>query len=102
MKTRLEVQEILEKILGSQNVYFQSPPNTDMKYPCIVYDFKKFNIDHADNMPYLVSGRWEIHHMYKSIKQDLKETFVFDVQFCTFDRRIKSDGIYNDYYIINQ
>ena len=102
MKTRLEIQQMLEDVLGSSNVYFQAPPNTGMKYPCIVYKFVRFNVTHADNQPYLVSGHWEVHHMYKNPKNDLKEKFIFDIFCCTFDRRLVADGVYNDYYIINQ
>ena len=105
MKTRTEVQTMLEEILGKDRVYFQAPPNTGMKYPCIVYRFVSFNVQHADNKPYMVSGHWEIHHMYKDIKYDLKEKFIFDgpfCPFCQFDRRIVNDGVYNDYYTINQ
>jgi hypothetical protein len=102
MKTRLEVQEMLEKILGSSNVYFQAPPNTGMKYPCIVYRFDRFGRDNADNQPYILTGRWEIHHMYKSIKNDIKETMLFAAPYVTFDRRIVTDGVYNDYYTIYQ
>lgn len=102
MKTRLEVQDMLEKILGSSNVYFQAPPNTGMKYPCIVYRFDGFNRDNADNQPYILTGRWEIHHMYKSIKNDIKETMLFAAPYVTFDRRIVTDGVYNDYYTIYQ
>ena len=102
MKTRTEMQTLLEGVLGSPNVYFQAPPNTGMEYPCIVYRFVAFNMEHADNKPYFVTGRWEIHHMYKSIKNDLKETFAFDIPFCSFDRRLITNGVYNDYYTINQ
>lgn len=101
MKTRAEVQELLEDVLGSDRVYFQSPPNTGMKYPCIVFKFVRFNINHADNKPYIVKSRWEIHHMYKNPKNDLKEKFVFEVPYCQFDRRIVTEGIYNDYFVIN-
>lgn len=102
MKTRLEIQQLLEDVLGNERVYFQEPPNTGMKYPCIVYKFVRFNTSNADNKPYLVTGRWDVHHMYKNPKYDLKERFVFDVPFCQFDRRIVTGGIYNDYYTINQ
>lgn len=100
MKTRTEMQSMLEEVLGSSNVYFQPPSNTSIKYPCIVYSFERFNINHADNQPYIVTGRWHIHHMYKNPKNDLKEKFLY-VPFCTFDRRIVTEGVYNDYYNIN-
>lgn len=102
MKTRLEVQTMLENILGSSNVYFQAPPNTGMKYPCIVYRFSNFNNMNADNKPYIMTGRWEIHHMYKSVKNDIKMTMLFAAPYVTFDRRILTDGVYNDYYTIYQ
>ena len=102
MKTRIEIQEMLEDVLGCDRVYFQAPPNTGMKYPCIVYKFVRPEIDHADNKPYIVTGRWDIHHMYKNPKNDLKEKFIFEVPFCSWDRRIVTDGVYNDYYILNQ
>lgn len=102
MKTRDEIQALLEGVLGNERVYFQEPPNTGMKYPCIVYKFIRPNVQHADNKPYLVTGHWEIHHMYKSIKNDLKEKFIFDVPCCNWDRRIVTGGVYNDYYILNQ
>lgn len=103
MKTRAELQTLLEDALGSSNVYFQAPPNTGMKYPCMVYSFARPEVDNADNKPYLITGRWEIHHMYKNpLKHDLKEKMIFIAPYVTFDRRIVTDGVYNDYYTIYQ
>lgn len=101
MKDRAELQTLLEETLGSRNVYFQAPPNNQMKYPCIVYSFERFNNRNADNQPYLVTGRWQIHHMYKSVKNDLKEKILFMAPWVEFDRRIVTDGVYNDYYTIH-
>lgn len=101
MIARTDLQTKLEDILGSKNVYYQAPPNTSMKYPAIVYSFERFNRQDADNKPYILTGHWQVTHMYKSIKNDLKERFIFEIPGCTFERRIVSDGIYNDYYSIN-
>ena len=102
MKTRDDMQTLLESVLGSQNVYFQAPPNTGMKYPCIVYRFETFDRKNADNKPYLLTGRWEIHHMYKSIKNDLKVKMLFAAPWVEHDRRLVIDGVYNDFYTIYQ
>lgn len=102
MKTRTEMQTLLEGVIGNQNVYYQAPPNTGMHYPCIVYSFVRFNVDHADNKPYVVSGHWEIHHMYKSIKNDLKEKMLFAAPYIAHNNRIVKDGVYNDYYTLYQ
>jgi hypothetical protein len=102
MKTREELQSLLEETLGSHNVYHQSPPNTGMKYPCIVYRFDKVKVKKADNIPYMVTGRWEIHHMYKQSKNSLLEKMLFIAPYVTHDRQIVKEGIYNDYYTIYQ
>ncbi len=101
MIAREDLQKMLEEILGSKNVYFQAPPNTGMKYPAIVYSFERFKRRDADNLPYILTGQWQITHMYKSIKNDLKERFIFEIPCCAFDRRMVVDGIYHDYYSIN-
>lgn len=102
MKSRDEVQLMLEAALGSDRVYFQEPPNTGMKYPCIVYRFIDPKVDNADNMPYIITGRWEVHHMYKSPKNTLLPNILFVSPFVTYDRGIVHDGVYNDYYTIYQ
>ena len=102
MKTRAEMQTLLEGALGSKNVYFQAPPNTDMKYPCMVYSFDRFDRRNADNQPYIVTGQWTVHHMYKSPQRDLKEKMLFIAPWVELERRIKHDGVYNDYYTIYQ
>lgn len=100
MKSRDEVQLMLEEALGSSRVYFQEPPNTGMKYPCIVYKFVSPKVDKADNMPYIITGRWEIHHMYKSPNNTLLPNILFMFPFITYDRGDKHDGVYNDHYTI--
>ena len=101
-KTRDDVQSMLEEVIGNDHVYFQAPPNTGMVYPCIVYRYVRTIIDHADNKPYMITGYWEIHHMYKSIKNDLKEKMIFASPYMSHTNRIVTQGVYNDYYILYQ
>ena len=102
MKSREELQAKLEEILGSRNVYHQAPPNTGMKYPCIVYSFSRPEVEKADNVPYIITGRWEVHHMYKNPNHTLLPSILFASPYVTHDRRIVHDGVYNDYYTIYQ
>lgn len=52
MERRLKLQGLLEKILGSRNVYFQPPDNVQMIYPAIVYELDDISHLHANNKPY--------------------------------------------------
>ena len=100
---RLALHKKLVDILGSNNVYYQEPPNTGMKYPCILYSFNSIVVDKADNKPYILTGNWTITHMFKKISDDtIKYDMLNGVLGISFDRRIKTGGVYNDYYTLNQ
>lgn len=58
MGTRTELQSLLEALIGSDNVYFQPPPNLSMAYPCIVYKVNNMDTKHANNSPYLIYTRY--------------------------------------------
>ena len=49
MKTRLELQETLEELLGSRNVYYEPPANIKMEYPAIVYSRDNIQTRFASN-----------------------------------------------------
>lgn len=52
-KRRLELHSILVAVLGSNNVYFQPPPNVQMKYPAIVYELNGIDNKMANNQVYI-------------------------------------------------
>jgi hypothetical protein len=60
MAPRLELQTLLEGVLGVAKVYFQAPPNNGMQYPCIVYAWDDTKTDFADNSPYRRSKRYQV------------------------------------------
>lgn len=59
-RDRSDLQEILENLLGSANVYFQPPANLTMQYPCIVYGRNNADVDFAGNFPYRDCLRYQI------------------------------------------
>lgn len=46
---RIELQNILEDILGTSNVYFQPGPSLSLKYPCIIYNRSSVRTMPADD-----------------------------------------------------
>lgn len=58
MGQRLDLQTLLETLLGSEAVYFQPPPNVQMTYPCMVYKRDDIDAKHADNHPYKLKKRY--------------------------------------------
>lgn len=60
MASRLELQTLLEEILGSRNVYFQPPPSVQMKYPAIRYALSNIDLSHANNDVYKHDTSYEL------------------------------------------
>lgn len=54
MASRLNLQTMLETLIGSENVYFQPPGSGDpnMMYPAIIYNLNDIKNDHANNDVY--------------------------------------------------
>lgn len=60
MGRRLDLQKVLEAVLGSRNVYFQPDENIRMSYPCIVYQRDWEMVHRADNLAYLYEKRYVV------------------------------------------
>ena len=52
MDERYKLQQKLEEVLGSREVYYQPPESVRMKYPAIVYERSKIDNRHANNEVY--------------------------------------------------
>ena len=53
MANRLDLQALLEDLLGSRNVYYQPPESKKMNYPAIVYTLEDIESTFADDGLYL-------------------------------------------------
>lgn len=53
MASRLELQKILENLLGSRNVYYDPPTNLTMKYDAIRYSLATPDGRFADDRRYI-------------------------------------------------
>lgn len=92
MGDRLQLQALLEGILGDKNVYLQAPQNVQMFYPAILYKLSKVDTSHADNVPYRLDRRYEV----TVIDYDPESPFVdklLALPKCIFDRSFRSDDL---------
>lgn len=63
IKNRLELQDILEKILGvttDERVQFQPPETSKLKLPNITYRMSDVSSVHADNLVYASRTAYEV------------------------------------------
>ncbi len=97
MSRRIELQSLLEEILGSRNVYFQPPASLKMQYDCIRYERIRIDTDHADNLPYQLYDRYQIIAIYKNPDSDLPRK-IAALPMCYHERHYTADNLNHDVF----
>lgn len=92
MRSRTDLQKILEEKLGSKNVYFQPPESVKLKYPCIIYSLNRLYNTFADDEVYNQSRGYRVTVLDKNPDSPIMDR-VSKMQMCTFDRHYTSDNI---------
>lgn len=95
MADRIDLQKLLEELLGSENVYYLPPENTKMKYPAIKYSKKDITSKYANNAKYSMMDCYELIVISKLpdnpvIKKLLK------LPYCSYDRYYIADNLNHD------
>lgn len=97
---RIKLQNILEEILGSRNVYFQPPENIKMKYPAIVYTRSDIKNTYADNEVYKQDNVYQITVIDANPDSDIVKK-ISKLPMCRYNRNFKSDNLNHDVFVIN-
>lgn len=95
MGTRLELQNKLEELLGSRQVYYQPPESVKMEYPAIVYSKNNIRITKANNSIYLKMNRYDLIVISKRPDNPVIDKLL-DLPYCSYNRQYKSDNLYHD------
>lgn len=97
MGQRLELQTLLETILGSGNVYFQPPASVQMRYPCIVYSRDIALTKFASNSPYTRKKRYQVVVIDRDPDSDIPDK-VADLPMCLLNRCYAADNLNHDVF----
>lgn len=73
---RLQLQSKLEELLGSRQVYYQSPENVKMQYPAIVYSRNAPGVRFASNKLHINKNRYEVIVISKKPDPDVVEKIL--------------------------
>lgn len=99
MASRVELQSLLEKLLGSRNVYFQPPESIKMNYPAIVYALDNIDNKYADDGVYLSPREYQITLIDKNPDSEFIGKVAM-IPACRFVRHFKSDNLNHYVYTI--
>lgn len=97
MARRVDLQAILEDVLGSRQVYFQPPANVQMKYPCILYIRDASDTKFAGNSQYRYTKRYQVTVIDSDPDSEIPDK-VAALPMCTFNRFYVADNLNHDVF----
>lgn len=99
LQRRSELNDRLEKILGSDQVHFQPGPSVSMTYPAIVYERDDEYRTHADNLPYHFMMRYSVTVIDRNPDSPVLDQLRM-LPLSAFSRHFKADGLNHDVFTI--
>lgn len=97
MGQRLELQNLLTEILGTDQVYFQPPPTVSMVYPCIVYRRDYELMRFADDKPYSHKKRYQVTVIDQDPDSIIPDK-IAELPLCTYDRFYTAENLNHDVF----
>lgn len=95
MGQRVKLQQILEEILGSKNVYYQPPENVRMNYPAIRYSKESIDSKFANNSKYINTKRYQITLIDRRPDNSAIDK-ILNLPLSSYDRHFISDNFHHD------
>ena len=97
--TRLEIQSMLENMLGSRNVYYQAPASIKINYPAIIYSLESMTNDHASNGVYRTKKAYKVIYIDSNPDNEMVSV-LNNIIHSTFNSHYVSDNLNHYAYTI--
>lgn len=95
MADRLELQSLLEELLGSRNVYYQPPESIKMQYPAIKYSKQIIRSTYANDGKYSMKDCYQLMVIAKSPDNPVIKKLLA-LPYCSYDRYYVADNLNHD------
>lgn len=100
MDRRIKLHHLLEKILGSKNVYYDPPEDFKLTYPCIVY-FQENNAEwHADNRQYHRAKRYSLTYITRKADDPMVDQIDEQLLYCSLNRSFTTSNLHHHAYTL--
>ncbi len=95
MRTRLELQALLEELLGVKHVYYQPPENLKMEYPAIRFSRNDVLSLKADNIKYNNTTCYDII-VIDQLPDNEVISKILELPYSSYDRHYRADNLNHD------
>lgn len=93
MASRLKLHEELCELLGTRNVYYQSPESVKMQYDAIRYELGGKDLKHANNKIYLNTNRYDGVVITRDPDTLIPDKLLAHFEMCSFGRPYTADNL---------
>lgn len=93
MASRLELHEELCEVLGSRNVYFQTPESVKMQYDAIRYELGGKDLKRANNYIYRMTNRYDGVVIARNPDTDIPDKLLAHFQMCSLGSPYIADNL---------
>ncbi len=93
MAERLTLHEELCTVLGSRNVYYQTPESVKMQYDAIRYALGGKDLKHANNKIYQNTNRYEGVVITRNPDTTIPDRLLAHFEMCTLGRPYTADNL---------
>ena len=93
MAKREDLHEELCTILGTRNVYFQTPESVKMKYDAIRYELGGKNIARANNKNYRITNQYDGVVITRNPDTTIPDDILAHFEMCSFGRPYIADNL---------
>lgn len=99
MGERIDLQKVLEEILGTRNVYYQAPESQKMQYPAIRYSRKDVDNFFADNRVYTSKTVYELILVDSNPDSEFVQR-ILELPYCQFDRHYTANNLNHEVFTL--
>lgn len=93
MAKREDLHEELCSVLGSRNVYFQTPSSVKMQYDAIRYKLGGKDLNHANNKIYRLTNRYDGVVITRDPDTDIPDKLLAHFEMCSFGSPYTADNL---------
>ena len=93
MASRLELHKEFCTVLGSRNVYFQTPENVKMQYDAIRYKLAGKDLKRANNKIYLSTNRYDGVVITRDPDTTIPDRLLAHFEKCSFGTPYTADNL---------
>lgn len=89
--SRLDLQNELERLLGSSEVHYQPGPSVELSYPCIVYNRSNSNTAWANGYIYRKKSRYSLMVIDEDPDSQIPDILLDNFQYIRMERVYSAD-----------